>query len=571
MILKWSTLYKSFDLEQIVHAPTRVTERFHTLLDHIYISHGINIKEVSVSPLSISDHFPTAITVKEAGRIENGSHKVITYRKLKFVDYRVVISNIKKELSCNKSFNVNSELAKINDVIGRNYNKCSPLITERVRSINNIPWITERVRKAMRIRDTFKILGNTEYYRLWRNKCVNILRQNKKEHFKDLIESAKGSMKKLWTHINKLSKDTKINSPKTLKMNGIMITDNLSMATVLNNHFVSIVKNMLLNQTFKNEKYEVPVLLKQFISQRLPKNTLFNIPKITERFVQKQLETLNTRKGTGYDNISTTFLKICAPAIVPVLCHLLNQSIETGIYPNQWKIAKVTALFKGGDSMDVNNYRPISVLSVMSKILERHVYDSLYSYLTKYNLLTPYQSGFRSGYSCESCLLNMTNNWYKSINHGDMVGVVALDLSKAFDVLNHEIILSKLKIYGFSDVALLWFESYLKGRYQYVHINNINSEKLGQNHGVPQGSILGPLIFSLFMNDMPLVLNYVNLDLYADDTTLYVAGPSLKIIKKHLSQDLESFETWCETNYLLVNTKKSKCMVMHKKTKIFIK
>ena len=134
--------------------------------------------------------------------------------------------------------------------------------------------------------------------------------------------------------------------------------------------------------------------------------------------------------------------------------------IETGIYPDQWKIANVTALFKGGYILDVNNYRPISVLSVMSKILERHVYNSLYSYLTKYYFLTPYQSGFRSGYSCESCLLNMTNNWYKSINHGDMVGVVALDLSKGFNVLNHELILSKLKIYGFSDVALLWFESF---------------------------------------------------------------------------------------------------------------
>ena len=161
VLLKWSTLYKSFDLEQIVQAPTRVTDKSRTLLDDIYIFHGINIKVVSVAPLSISDHFPTAITVKEAGRIENESHKVITYRKLKFVDYKVVISNIRKEFSCNKLRNVNSELANINEVIDRNYNKYNPIISKRVRSINKIPWITERVRKAMRIRDTYKILGYT--------------------------------------------------------------------------------------------------------------------------------------------------------------------------------------------------------------------------------------------------------------------------------------------------------------------------------------------------------------------------------------------------------------------------
>ena len=212
--------------------------------------------------------------------------------------------------------------------------------------------------------------------------------------------------------------------------------------------------------------------------------------------------------------------------------------------------------------MDINNYRPISVLNTVSKILERHVHTSLYAFMCKYDLLTPYQSGFRSGYSCESCLMNMTNYWFDEINNGNIIGVVALDLSKAFDVLSHDIILKKLEAYGCGAVAMSWFKSYLKNRRQYVNINETKSEILYQRHGVPQGSILGPLIFSIFMNDVPLILKYSKIDLYADDSSLYFSGLSIDIIERKLSHDLVCFENWCKNNNLFINTRKSKCMVV---------
>ena len=182
--------------------------------------------------------------------------------------------------------------------------------------------------------------------------------------------------------------------------------------------------------------------------------------------------------------------------------------------------------------------------------------------MCKYDLLTPYQSGFRSGYSCKSCLMNMTNYWFDEINNGNIIGVVALDMSKAFDVLSHDIIFKKLEAYGCGVVAMSWFQSYLKDRRQYVNISETKSEILYQCHGVPQGSILGPLILSIFMNDVPLILKYSKIDLYADDSSLYFSGLSIDIIERKLLHDLFCFENWCKNNNLFINTRKSKCMVV---------
>ena len=248
----------------------------------------------------------------------------------------------------------------------------------------------------------------------------------------------------------------------------------------------------------------------------------FNIPEVTEKYVLSQIKSLDQKKATGDDQVCTPFLQnVCSCNCTIAMLHTINESINSGQYPNSWKIAGVCAIFKKGCAQDVSNYRPVAILNIMSKILEIHVYQCLLDYLNQYNLLSSNQSGFRKGYSCESCLLNITNNWHNALNKGHIVGCVALDLSKAFNVLNIDIALKKLEIYQCSSTALLWFHSFfLCGRKQYVKINEYSSEINDQNHGVPQRSILSSLIFSVFMNDLPLFLKKVNIDLYADDINL---------------------------------------------------
>ena len=228
--------------------------------------------------------------------------------------------------------------------------------------------------------------------------------------------------------------------------------------------------------------------------------------------------------------------------------------MDEGVYPSQWKWAKIIPVLKSGCRNETTNYRPISILSVVSKVIERYVYDCLYKYLCKYKLLSPHQSGFRKYHSCNTCLCKITNDWLSGINDGNLVGCLALDLSKAFDLINFDILLEKLRLYGCSASMLKWFYSYLHGRTQSVSINNnISSSKEPMTYGVPQGSILGPLLFNIFINDLPLHLKYCSIEMYADDTTLYTVGKNIVDLKHDLNADAQNMTNWFHNNRLMLN------------------
>ena len=241
---------------------------------------------------------------------------------------------------------------------------------------------------------------------------------------------------------------------------------------------------------------------------------------------------------------------------------ICNHSIKNSVFPSKWKEAKVVPLHKNGPQEEVNNYRPISILPVMSKILEKHVHDSLFSFLHEFDLLHKTQSGFRSQHSYETALIHMTDNWLNAIDNGKMIGIVLVDFKKAFDLVDHKILLSKLKLYGIKDETLSWFDKNLSQRRQQVSINNAKSEFEQVTYGVPQGSILGPLLFLLFINDLPSYTSNVSTDLYADDTTLYAIQDSLEITENNLDSALNNLHIWCKCNGMLLNSAKTKVMLV---------
>ena len=206
----------------------------------------------------------------------------------------------------------------------------------------------------------------------------------------------------------------------------------------------------------------------------------------------------------------------------------------------------------------MNNYRPISLLCVMSKILEKHVYNNVISYFNRNKLLVDNQSGSRSNHSCQTGLTKLVNSWYNSMNAGEVIGCVTIDMRKAFDLVNIDILLKKLKVYGFSDGSILWFKSYLKGRFQQVVVNDVVSESCPIEYGIPQGSILGILLFLIHINDFPLHVDNSSVDLYVDDTTLYCSKVTVNDVTSSINKDLEDVSTWCDMNRLIVNEKKSK-------------
>ena len=302
--------------------------------------------------------------------------------------------------------------------------------------------------------------------------------------------------------------------------------------------------------------------ISDYVESKVNPNTSFTIPPVHPDFVMNQLKTMDTSKATGPDGLSAKTLKMASPAIVSAVTTICNNSISTGHFPLKWKEARVVPIFKTGSRDECNNYRPISILPILSKILEKHVYFHLYKYLQEHSLLVKTQYGFRKHHSCQAALLSLTEQIYQAIHDEKFFGMVQLDFSKAFDLVNHKLLLQKLKLYKCDDDSLDWFTSYLSDRIQRVQINQSNSAPSKITSGVPQGSILGPLLFLLFINDMPQFLTDSAELLYADDATLTASSKNIRTIEEKLNNNCQAASEWSHNNDMVVNAKKCNSMVL---------
>ena len=240
---------------------------------------------------------------------------------------------------------------------------------------------------------------------------------------------------------------------------------------------------------------------------------------------------------------------------------IFNTSITHGIFPEEWKCSKVVPVFKQGDRTDLDNYRPISIVPVFAKVFERIIYDQLYAFLMD-NLLSSYQSGFQSLHSTVTSLLEATDDWAYNIDQGNVNTVVFLDLKKAFDTVDHSILISKLAVYGIGGTSIEWFKSYLSERNQKCFLNGSLSNNCVLSCGIPQGTILGPLLFLLYISDLPNCLSHSQPRMHADDTHLTLAGNSADSIELNLNKDLASVSEWLIANKLTLNKSKTEFMLI---------
>ena len=243
--------------------------------------------------------------------------------------------------------------------------------------------------------------------------------------------------------------------------------------------------------------------------------------------------------------------------IADCVTHLVNLSIKSGMVPSEWKQAKVVPLFKSGNKDDLDNYRPISILPILSKILEKAVFHQLHSYRSKNSLLSPYQSGFRASHSTQFAITFLIDKIRGRMDKGLLTGAMFIDLKKAFDTVPHDGLLNKLFRYGIQDQPLSWFESYLTNRTQSVSIENHLSSAANISSGVPQGSVLRPLLFIIYINDLPLAVGLSSVMLYADDTVIFSAASSIDQLQLNLSLDLNVVSNWLTANGLFLNLKKT--------------
>jgi hypothetical protein len=394
-----------------------------------------------------------------------------------------------------------------------------------------------------------------------------MVRDSKRALFQKLVLDNKDTSK-LWRALNCLS-----GKGKGSKLNDV-IPQQLT-AEVFNKHFLSI-PSRVLNDPCNTSPTLCTDKLEKFCLDKLSNKTPFKIPHIGVHEVGKYVGQLSNKKSAGPDGISNTILKISLPYIVESLTYIFNLAIDKNVFPHALKEAKVIPLPKCKDTSDVNNYRPISLLSVLSKILEKHTHKYLSRYLEFHTLIHPLQSGFRSRHSCASALALLTNKWLDSINSFKLSGVTFLDLTKAFDLVDHSLLLQKLSFYLKDSNALLFFRSFLENRTQRVLVHGSTSNLGNLSHGVPQGSVLGPVLFCIYINDLPLHIanGAVECHMLADDTTLQTQSSS--IAESNLQSALDDVSEWCKINRMVLNPGKSKSMVIatrqkHQRTSISMK
>ena len=244
--------------------------------------------------------------------------------------------------------------------------------------------------------------------------------------------------------------------------------------------------------------------------------------------------------------------------LIPQLVYLFNLSFDSSCFPESWKTATVIPLFKGGDRTSVGHYRPILLLPLLGKLIEKIAHKRISTFLETNGVLSDKQNGFRKGFSTASAVAEFTDDMFLATNNGETILAVFVDLRKAFDTVNHDILCNKLQVYGIRGGVLDWCAHYLSGRSQRTLANNVKSDKCELSFGVPQGSVLGPLFFILYVNNVEKCLDNVKVQLHADDTIIFSSGRNLDLLTKHLHSNLCKFVKWCNSNKLTLNQSKTK-------------
>ena len=560
----WIDLMSSFNFTQLVNNPTRISIQSKTLIDHVFTNMPQNVIDINVPVYSISDHYPVCFTRKHTSDYPKGPvHKAISYRSLKYFDEYTFLQDLSQQPwsiieACDDLNQCFQEFIAIFNTV---LNKHAPLKSRRVKRIVQPEWINSDILDAIKTRDYFKKHGNIESYKLWRQEVKYLVTSSKHNHYNTIINHNTHNPKQLWSHLKELTGlHNNVQTQYLLDEDGCQIIDPYDTANIFNNHFVNVHK-LYDTSTTSSPTYTNSSLLSAN-KEKLKDSPPFTIPPISCEFVLTELRKLNTSKSTGCDNINAKFLKLAASIIAPILTKLFNLSLSSGVFPDAFKVAKVIPIYKSGPKSVKGNYRPISVLPVMSLIFERHVSSCLRHYLESNNLLYNRQSGFRKHHSCQSALTLLLDDWIAAIDNNEIVGSIFLDLSKAFDLVDHTILLEKMNMYNFSELSLRWCKSYLSSRKQITFVSGVKSDAKDVLFGVPQGSVLGPIFFLIFINDLPLDLQFSHTDMFADDSTISKSNRSINVVAEMLSLDLVNVDRWCRQNNMALNPTKTVAMFL---------
>ena len=567
-----NNLFSNYCLPLITR-PTRITNATTTLLDNIITNQFNKPVQSGVLYCDITDHLPV-FQLTDLNQIKNGRTNSDIYMRTVNKENVDAFRNELRSHCWDNIYameNVNEAYDYFESVLSGFYNKHFP-VKKKSRGARKLnPWMTDSILRSIKYKNLLykkyvckPSSFNESKYKCFRNTLNTTIRNVKKRYFERKFAVYKSNIKATWNLINiLLNKGGKGVTETQMKCNGELTTDSHKIANAFNSYFT---------QAGPNLDKSIPQNNANFMSYLANPcmNTIY-FHATFEAEICSIVNSFRNNTASGIDDFSPRIIKRIIKEISKPLCHIFNLSLSSGIFPNKLKIARVTPVFKKGDKCELSNYRPISVLPCFSKILERIVYNRTVKFLDQNNILGRYQYGFRSNYSTSMALTDIANKIVDTFEENSFLIGVFVDLSKAFDTINHNIMLAKLQYYGFRGVAYSWFNSYLSNRYQCTKYKSCISELKKILCGVPQGSLLGPLLFILYINDIINVSNsstssYI---LYADDTNILFSGKDLTSLQDRVNDNLSKLCTWFQANRLSVNPRKCNFIVFSNRNKSY--
>ena len=552
-------LLNVYAIHPFISKATRISSVSSTLIDNVF-SNAIDRNVASgIIYSDLSDHLPI-FTIVSSQQKQNKFSQNSSFRKLSPENIYNLQCDLKHEswgniLACNdadKAYRL--FLGKIHYYLNRDI----PKVTRKRSSKKpQNPWITKGILKSIKRRNEFyktslkdPSQANINKYKQYRNKLTSIIKTSKQMYFSHKFEHSKGNMSATWKNINDVLGRTKqINLNHKYYKDDSIFENPDDIVNGFNDYFVNVGQEQASKIPNSTKHFT------DFLGERCNSSLFFNPTNKEEIF--KVVNSLKNKKSYGSDEISNNLLKLIIPYIINPLVHIFNISLLSGVFPSDMKIAKVIPIFKKDDSTLLSNYRPVSILSSFSKILERIVYNRLSSFLVVHTLLNSSQYGFRKFHSTDLALLDLVDKISNALAKKEHVISVFMDLSKAFDTLDHTILISKLEHYGIRGTALNWFKSYLYGRLQYTCINSVCSSTQRIKYGVPQGSILGPLLFLIYVNDIVNSSSLLKFILFADDTTVIFSHCDMELLFDTLNNELPKISSWFKSNRLSLNLLKT--------------